>query len=342
MADKKIQIKDLAGNNLFPKTKASIVINNAGDNLGAVEAGAQVNVLEGVQLNGADVAIGANKKANIVLPAAAEYTIVKQTEAETGYASTYYLAKDGVQAGVKINLAKDQVLQNVELKTVETKDQPEAGFNVGDKYFDFTFQNKAEHIYLLAKDLMDIYEGSTYIDITGNVVSLKIADVKTAIQDTFYTETEVDNLLANKVDKLAVKPSAGTFTKVTINAEGQVTAGANLTEADVPEIHLTKVSDVTATAAEVNFLSGVTSNVQTQLDAKHPTIDAGHKLNADLVDDAAATNKFVTAAEKATWNAKQDALTFDATPTSGSSNPVTSGGVFAYCANFLTYEEIAE
>lgn len=49
-----------------------------------------------------------------------------------------------------------------------------------------------------------------------------------------------------------------------------------------------------------------------------------HEL-ADLIDDA--THRTVTDAEKATWNAKQNALRFDNAPTSGSNNPVTSGGV---------------
>lgn len=31
---------------------------------------------------------------------------------------------------------------------------------------------------------------------------------------------------------------------------------------------------------------------------------------------------------KETWSKKQDALTFDSTPTEGSTNPVTSGGVY--------------
>ena len=37
-------------------------------------------------------------------------------------------------------------------------------------------------------------------------------------------------------------------------------------------------------------------------------IDNDHKLDADLVDDSNSTNKFVTAAEKSAWDAKQDAL----------------------------------
>jgi len=87
--------------------------------------------------------------------------------------------------------------------------------------------------------------------------------------------------LSGKVDKLATKPTAGEYTKVTINGEGQVTAGATLSESDIPDLHLAKVTDVTATAAEVNklaglattatelgYVHGVTSAIQTQLDGK--------------------------------------------------------------------------
>lgn len=42
MAEQNIQIKDLSGNLLYPKTKASIVINNANKNLGGVEENAYI------------------------------------------------------------------------------------------------------------------------------------------------------------------------------------------------------------------------------------------------------------------------------------------------------------
>ena len=54
------------------------------------------------------------------------------------------------------------------------------------------------------------------------------------------------------------------------------------------------------------------------------TIAKSGKLS-DATEDA--THRVVTDTEKATWNAKQNALTFDTTPTAGSTNPVTSGGV---------------
>lgn len=45
---------------------------------------------------------------------------------------------------------------------------------------------------------------------------------------------------------------------------------------------------------------------------------ATHASNGDI---------HVTEAQKTAWTGKQDALTFDSTPTANSSNPVTSGGV---------------
>ena len=56
-------------------------------------------------------------------------------------------------------------------------------------------------------------------------------------------------------------------------------------------------------------------------------------LSADLVDDSSSTNKFTNATEKQTWNGKQNALVvgtnLDNTPVENSTNPITSGGVYA-------------
>lgn len=62
-------------------------------------------------------------------------------------------------------------------------------------------------------------------------------------------------------------------------------------------------------------------------------ITAQNKLSADLVDDTNATHKFVTTSEKTTWNGKQDTLTFDNSPASGSNNPVKSGGIYTALAD---------
>lgn len=44
------------------------------------------------------------------------------------------------------------------------------------------------------------------------------------------------------------------------------------------------------------------------ISGKQNNITSSNKLDADLVDDSSSTNKFVTAADKATWNGKQSAL----------------------------------
>lgn len=53
----------------------------------------------------------------------------------------------------------------------------------------------------------------------------------------------------------------------------------------------------------------------------------------EAILDKANNSQSVSAAEKTAWNGKQDALTFDNTPTDGSNNPVKSGGVYTALNN---------
>lgn len=115
MAEKNVQIVDKkTKNNLYPKTKGSIVINNAGANLGDVEAGAQVNKIEKIKVNGVELSI-ITKEVDITLPDS--YTKIEAddlfaTKSEvsaipkfavkvvdelplTGEAATVYLVKTG-------------------------------------------------------------------------------------------------------------------------------------------------------------------------------------------------------------------------------------------------------
>ena len=80
---------------------------------------------------------------------------------------------------------------------------------------------------------------------------------------------------------------------------------------------------------EVSFsIADLVSGLQTEITSEN-------KLNADLVDDTNSTNKFVSSSDITNWNNKQNALTFDNTPTSGSNNPVTSGGIYTYISNIV-------
>ena len=77
----------------------------------------------------------------------------------------------------------------------------------------------------------------------------------------------INELDSNKVDANSLITGA-TKCKITYDSKGLVTAGADLTASDIPSFSLSKINDVTATATEVNYMSGVTSSVQTQLNNK--------------------------------------------------------------------------
>lgn len=75
-------------------------------------------------------------------------------------------------------------------------------------------------------------------DPLGGIVDLS------AYATTSYVDTEVAKVQADvdtKVTALETKPTAGTYTKVTINGEGLVTAGATLSASDIPDISATYI-----------------------------------------------------------------------------------------------------
>ena len=77
----------------------------------------------------------------------------------------------------------------------------------------------------------------------------------------------INELDGGKVDANSSITGA-TKCKITYDSKGLVTSGTDLTASDIPSLSLSKISDVTATATEVNYISGVTSSVQTQLNNK--------------------------------------------------------------------------
>ncbi|MBQ8643525.1 MAG: hypothetical protein IJ469_02555, partial [Candidatus Methanomethylophilaceae archaeon] len=96
--------------------------------------------------------------------------------------------------------------------------------------------------------------------------------------------------------------STTTVPKITVNATGHVTA---VTSETIPIP--TKVSELSDASSYVTT-SGLSSTL------------SGYQAKGDYATNTALTNGL---------NSKQNTLTFDSTPTSGSTNPVTSGGVYS-------------
>lgn len=263
----KVQLEQ-DGKDLMPKTKAKYVYNNSGEHLGNVEAGAERNAITSIEINGILFTVDANRKASATI-ASADYDMVKQATADTGYAATYYLTKDGVQQGAKIQIMKDQVLDDVQRKVCTVADQPVQGYEVGDVYWEFSFQNVEKHIYLNMKEFFDVYTGGNGISVVNNVIAIDLTD--TTVIDAQPTEN------SNKLVK-----SGGVYSKL---AEKQNTINAtNKLNAD----YLTEgATNKLVSASEKEAWSG-----------KQNAITSSSKLDADLVDDTNATHKFVSATEK--------------------------------------------
>ena len=205
MAEKNIQIKNLQGDLLYPATKAAVVTNDAGQHLGGVEAGAQVNKIEKISVNGVELSI-VSKAVNVEIPAAAEYSIEKASSAEEGYAATYQLTKDGTAIGAKINIPKDMVVESGSVKICELEGDPVEGFKVGDKYIDLVLANaESSHIYILVSDLVDVYTGSNGVKVEGLTIT---ADMEYLAQ-TFAKSEDVTDALAEKADQSFVEEELG-------------------------------------------------------------------------------------------------------------------------------------
>ena len=123
--------------------------------------------------------------------------------------------------------------------------------------------------------------------------------LKDSSNNVIYTSNEIDLPLETVVVD-------GTYDSLTKEIVLELVNG-NTIRFSVSALVSGLISDTDlATALENYYTKGQVDNL---LNAKQNTITSSNKLDSDLVDDTNSTNKFVTSAEKSTWNGKQDELT---------------------------------
>ena len=294
MANKNIQLKDLNGNLLFPKTQGAVVFNNKGENLGGVEAGAQVNIIEKIKVNGAELPI-TDKAVDI---AQVSYTIKKQGAAEEGYSATYQLFAGDSAIGDKINIPKDMVVSGGELKYCEVANVPVSGLEVNDPYIELTIANNdGTKLYIPVKGLVDVYTPGNGLTLEGNKFAVNTEDATIADaapvagSKKFVQSGGVKAELDKKVDANA-EIAGATKCKITYDAKGLVTAGEDLVAADIPNLDSAKINTLNdyakaASAAAIettDTLNVALGKLEKGLDTKQATITgaATSIVDADL------------------------------------------------------------
>ena len=99
-----------------------------------------------------------------------------------------------------------------------------------------------------------------------------------SITGTLSSQTDLQTALDGKVDENAAITGA-TKTKITYDAKGLVTAGADLSASDMPSgIDAAKISTGSISNAEFDYLNGLTDNIQTQFTGKQSTLVSGTNI----------------------------------------------------------------
>lgn len=222
----------------------------------------------------------------VVVPAAAEYSVIKDAEAGE-FAAVYHLTKNGTNTGVAINIPKDMVVKS---GTVETN--PE-GQTAG-TYLVLVLANATEDkIYIPVDSLIEyVTSGSK----TGDMIVVDVSadhKVTATITDGTVTLAKLETSVQTKINQ------AHTHSNMTIlNAINQDKVDA-------------------WDAAEQNakdYADGLNSAMDTRVKALEA--DKHTHANKAVLDG-------ITSAKVTAWDAKQDALEFN-TAYNASTNKVAT------------------
>ena len=222
------------------------------------------------------------------LDAASKITVEKLTTAEEGYIASYVVKQNNTKVGATINIPKDYLVKNAELKTCTVADTPVAGYKVGDKYMDFTINTvegsgNESHIYINVNELFDAYTsgsevGDTVVvtvDNANNKISADITDgtiTRAKINAAFeknIADVEATHAAAAEGSGAKYKTVAEEINDkvVTLNAEKDQSANAASTYAENTGLNLHikekdgKITEFsgsidTVTEAQINSLFG--------------------------------------------------------------------------------------
>ena len=169
-------------------TAAENAQSSADDKVASVKEGNKGIIMGGTAINptvGINLSKGAGNAATIAsdglmvtIPAGDTYSMVKANTPSNDAFATYHLTKNGENVGTPIDIPKDYLVKDAQLKTATGDDA--SGFPAGTEYIDFTInakdgQGSETHIYLNVESLAIVYSAGDGITIDdSNKISVKV------------------------------------------------------------------------------------------------------------------------------------------------------------------------
>lgn len=250
------------------------------------------------------------------------FKLVEADTAEEGYLKTYKLQVNGVDVAnsAKINIPKDFMLKDAEVKTCTVADEPIAGLSVGDKYFDFTINvadssATAKHVYLAAADLITEYTAGDGITITNDAIAVKTGDglqingTSKALEAKLGTGLEI-NSTSKAIDLVAQDatsasdanaPDIGGITKAdyvgfkgAINSLSAGTETAPTADANKNETVVTKTHTIKGTTVGNNTAADLVTTTEYYVTyglATATTTSGNYKGTTNTMPEASADNE---------------------------------------------------
>ena len=354
MADEKLMYTvDKDDNVVYVRTLGKAVKNNAGQDLGAVEAGAQVNKLETLKLKFGETETAitiTGKEAVIDLSA---YAKSATTLAGYGIGDAYTKAEVDAKVDAKLTSAYKAAGSVADVASLGALTSANEG-NVYNLSAAFT-------------TTADFVEGAGKKHPAGtNVAIVKIGDAyKYDVMAGFIDTSDYDSHLANNTIHItAEERNTWNAKQNAITASNKLAANLVADDADHRFVSDAEKATWNGKQDEIADLATIRSNATAGKAAKDAVdamgdivshnaaefqnaIDETHKLNADLVDDSASTNKFVTSALINKINSALQAADVDQTY-SATSQKAQSGVAVAQAiatitgGDYLRYKEVIE
>lgn len=193
------------------------------------------------------------------LNTASKVTVEKLEAAEEGYIASYVVKQNNTKVGATINIPKDYLVKNAELKTCTVVDTPVAGYKVGDKYMDFTINTvegsgNESHIYINVNELFDAYtSGSEVGDTVVVTVDNDTNKISADITDGTVARAKINAAFEKNIADVeathatAAEGSGATYKTV---AE-EVTDGINLLNSTKEQVANPAEADGTGLALKV-------------------------------------------------------------------------------------------